>query len=530
MIAEVIKTIAFIISSMNQNNEKYMNDFKNFCEIFESLLYKLKEEDPEVIAILKAFSFISTSMRTNFYPFLEKLFPILSNYALADIDMKLEDIDIEKVVEPNSTSNTPGLILQSDGVNKKLSIKTFTLQNRVMAFEVLKDICLNMEKSFYPYVNKFLEIVRVNINISYSRKLRKLSARSFEASIYACENAQQQNQIFEAIFPAFLEKLNKDIEIKNLRDIKYTLKVFIHLFTEIKDTNVISSSFLEQLFVHFRNIVIFMEEKKQKIKETANQEDAYDENDAEGFIADIDVLNETNRRVMELSGIIYKLYRESISDLVNHNLTEVFFNILQKAISETKNEQEIVYGLCFFSDTLAYSKKEMFSKLAPEFMKICSSIQTKSEDIIQNIIFGYGIFVERSSPEEYIPYSEIISTTISGIITRKVTSENGEAFDNGIATLGKVLYFKTQNTDEGHQLAKKYLEMLPLKHDLDESRDSIKLLCNQFLSQNPLINNGQHTETIKNIFTKVEKLSEKEESVLDNEAKELISKVRQVLN
>jgi thiol-disulfide isomerase/thioredoxin len=142
LIAEIIGTISFICSSINKNPEKYMKDFCQFCDMFMELLTKVKEEDPEVIAIFKAFSHISTSMKTEFYPYLEKLFPILQNYAEANIDIKLEDIDLEKVTGGENTNSTsaPGLVLNTEGVNKKLSLKTFTLQNKVMAVDVLKDI------------------------------------------------------------------------------------------------------------------------------------------------------------------------------------------------------------------------------------------------------------------------------------------------------------------------------------------------------------------------------------------------------
>ena len=521
LIAEIISTVSFICSSVHESSEKHMTDFNDFCALFEKLLTILKEEDPEVIAIFKAFSHLSTSMKTSFYPYLERLFPILQTYALADIDIKLEDVDYEKVLEEKFT---PGLILQSGGVNKKLSLKTFTLQNKVMAIDVLKDICLNMGTSFYPYNEKFLEIIRPVINALYSRKLRKIAAQSFEAAIYTCQEPSQQKLICDFIFEDFLTKYEKDLEVKMIRDIKSNLKIFIHAFTEVKSNQVINTELIKKLFVLLQKTVALMEEKKEGITLLAKKEDAFDEMDEGGFTEDIEILNEVSRRVMELSGVLFKIFKVELTQLVVSHLYSLFLQILNKAVKETKNDQEIVFGLCFLTDILQYSDQDTFNKVGIEFMEICKNILTKNEDIVQNIVFGYGIFVERSHVDQYLPYANLISTTVSSIITRKLNEENRQCYDNGIATLGKILYFKTQNNEEGLELAKSFYDKLPLKYDLDESKASIKLLCNQFLAGNPLVNNQKFHSSFRKIFINLENLEDKE-AVVDDEVKALVNSV-----
>lgn len=505
--ATCISTISFICSSVNKNPEPFLNDFNFFCDLFDKLLPTLKEEDPEVIAVFKAYSHISTSMKEGFYPYLEKIFPILSKYISADIDIKLEDVDLEKIDDDVSTKSAPGLILQSEGINKKLSMKTFTLQNKIMALDVLKDICLNMGNSFYPYIDKFLLLVKPLVNILYSRKLRKISVKSFEAAIYACKDEAQQKQIVDFIFPDFLEKLGNDAGIGMIRDIKYTLKVLIFAITEIKSVNVFNQEFVVTLYASLGKVIQFIEKKKSLVRDSIGKEDAYDENDKEGFGEDLEVLNEVNRRVMELSGILYKLYKEQLTDLVNNNLTSLFEQILINAVKTSKDEQELVYSLCFFTDVLNYSSIETFRKYFIYFIENSLAYKTKNFDILQNVVFGFGIIAERTTPEEYQQVAGVISDTISSLITAKVTEDSQTCFDNAIASLGKVLYFKTQTTDEGSKLAERFLLMLPLKHDFEESNSSLALLCRHFLQNHPLIHDQRNFLQIKAIFNKAAELN-----------------------
>lgn len=548
LISQCISTISFIISSVNKEPEPYIEDFKYFCDLFEKILTSCKEEDPEVISIFKAYSHISTSMKEHFYPYLEKIFPILSEYSLGNIDIKYEDIDINKVTETED-SNIPGLIFQENGVNKKFSMNTFKLQNKVMAFDVLKDICLSMGNKFSPYIEKLLNIAKHNANLLYQKQLRVIALKSFEASIYACDNNENhQKAVFDCIFPTFLTKLVNDVQGKFIRDIKSAFKVFIYVFTELKSVNVVNEQYINTLYDCMKNTITFIEKKKQSIRESLIKDDVYDENDEEGFKEDLEVLNEINRRVMELNGIIYKLYKENLTILVDENLTNLFVEILNNAIENTKDESEIVYTLCFFTDVMQYSNTNSFKKLFNFFVEksqniILLSNNSKYKDlssslILQNIVFGYGIIAERTSSEEYSNISVSISNTISGVIgsksNSKEKSEDAECFDNAISSLGKILYFKTQNSDEGLKLAERFLLMLPLKSDLEESDSTLKLLCNQFINCHPLINNKKNYETIKLILNKTEKLDKKHkeennESFLSKETIDLLLKVKNIV-
>lgn len=230
-----------------------------------------------------------------------------------------------------------------------------------MAFEVLKDICLNMNSAFKPYVTSFISLITPLISTIYSRKIRKLAIRSFEAIVYTCKTPEDQRQVFDLLLEKFLEKIKNDVKVGMIRDIKHVLKVFIHIFSEVNQGNVIQESSILSLYTILNEVISFVETKKQNVNDNIKNEDAYDENDKEGFDCDIEVLNEINRRVMELSGVLFKLYKEPLSDVVFNGLTGKFVNIFKNSIMTTRNEQEILYSLCFMNDLLSYSKITIFN-------------------------------------------------------------------------------------------------------------------------------------------------------------------------
>lgn len=528
-ISELISTISFICSSCNKNPDKYMNDFNEFCTIFGNILTIAKEEDPEVISIFKAFSYLSTSMKTNFYGYLEVLFPLLTNYALADIGIKIEDVDLEKI-SSDFKSTTPGLVFETKGgQNKKISMKTFVLQNKVMALDVLKDICLNMNTSYKPYIEKHIQIIKPFINVLYSRKIREITANTFEALIHACENENEQKDVFSFIFPTFLEKLQDDIKNSFFKDIKYNLNVFIHTFSAVKGTSVFNPNDIKIFYELLSKIVELMEEKKSQITNLAKNEDAFDADDEAGFSEDLDVLNEINRRVMEVSGILYKKFKYNLDEIVYEKLYNLFYNIFIKCLKGTRNEQEMNYCACFFTDVLSLSSDDVFNKLMPQIFELFTLTDNKSLDVLQNVIFGYGVIVQRVKIEEYQKYATIISDKITQCISLKVNEDNGSVYDNGVAALGKVILFKTENSNEGLTLALKFYERLPLKYDLEENKNIMVIICNEFLKGNPLVANTSILPLLKAVLIQsIEK--DKEEEYLDDESRTIINGVLIKLN
>ena len=84
--------------------------------------------------------------------------------------------------------------------NKKLSIKTYVLQNKMMAVEVMHDIAINMGKSFNPFLEGYLKISRDLMKFAYSRKIRKYSIDAIKPCIIACIDDNQLKTVFDYYF------------------------------------------------------------------------------------------------------------------------------------------------------------------------------------------------------------------------------------------------------------------------------------------------------------------------------------------
>jgi hypothetical protein len=529
--SHAIETISYLCSSVSENAENFFEDFKELTLAFGKLLVTLKEEDPQVIAILNAFTHICTSMKEHFYPYLEDLFPILEKYINTDIDFKLEDADIKEYVpEENEKTEKLSMILQLPGTdNKKLTMNTHALQNKIMAVEVLYELGLAMKTHFYPFLTRYLNLNKLLLQFPYSRKVRKLAAKSLLTGILACSNDEQRREVVQFIGMDIIKVFTYVIGAKLLREIKTVLKVLITACEEVENTNIFDEEFVKQLYENMRKAIEFIEQHKSTIKETVKAEEGFDENDEDILENDLETLNETNRRVMELNGIFFKLYKSQLTEVVKAYLFDIFFKMWEKAIKETHSEQEYLTCLCFFDDYLSYSSQEQFNVFYPVFIQYSLANETASEDIIQSMVWGFGAIAQRISKDKWPEVEATVLNTINKILVRNVNDENGFTFDNAVSALGKVIYYQTKVDEKGCQLASQFLSLLPVKFDLEESESIVKLLLQELMNNNPILLEQNVLKEVKEAIKRINEYRTKEEEILDDEGLTLLVTVAQTL-
>jgi hypothetical protein len=76
-------------------------------------------------------------------------------------------------------------------------MKTFVLQNKIYAAEVLRDICLNMGTSFSPFLEKYLHLSKPLIKFTYSSKIRKFCTDSMRVAVLACTTENEMKFVID---------------------------------------------------------------------------------------------------------------------------------------------------------------------------------------------------------------------------------------------------------------------------------------------------------------------------------------------
>ena len=141
-----------------------------------------------------------------------------------------------------------------------------------------------------------------------------------------------------------------------------------------------------------------------------------------------------------------------------------------------ESDQEKLTSICFLDDYLDYSDPTAFNMVYPDFVKLAVATKTENEDILQSLAYGYGILCKKVPKDKFRGIQDKIMSFLIGIADNQ--NIGGYTKDNAMGAIGKYLYYQANNTNDLNQIMNVFLNFLPLKEDLEESKVVFKeFLC-----------------------------------------------------
>ena len=530
-----IKTIGYLFSGINEQYQEYANDFKELSQAFINSLDTLPIEDPQIIAIIEAFISISLGMTyTDFEPIFKKLFSYLSKFISADIGLTLKDADVDEYIpDENEKKEGVGSVIFNFGVkSKKISVNTFALQLKIVSFESLNEIALNLGESFKEYTGQYLELAKTLLTFAYSRKIRKTAIKAIYTCTNACSNDIERKKVFETIINDLLSLLKFDIEARFFKDMKCIIKYLGKSINFFENKENLDSNIIDKIFENLKNVVNVTQSKINDIYNLFKNDDdgIYDANDKSDQNTDIFQMQKIYKYINKLYNSLYKLFEEDITPLVKKYLAEFFFELWGNEINSILNNSEEMkskintkqahqngISMCiqFFNIFMEYSDIDSFHTLVDKYIINSQKIED-SENILSNIIEGYGIICEREDKKIFNEKFKDVIIFIQKIIQRNKTEENLMTHDKAIRALGRYIYYQCNEDDYGYNLAKEFLKLLPAVNDLDES-DKI---CSELFDQinehnNKLFTDNRNKEETKEAIKRIMNLNSNEQFIDD---------------
>lgn len=540
--AHCIDTISYLFGSISENYNENKQDFIEMSQAFISNMETLSEEDPQLNSLINAFTQISLAIQfPDFEPIFKKLFTYLEKFISADIGLTFKDAEEDEYIpDENKSNSTIGSAIFNFGVHsKKISVKTFTLQLKILGIESLNIIALNLESNFKPYINKYLEITKPLLGFAYSRKIRKTAFKSIYTSILACTKDEERQNVFDTMIEDLLNILTFDVKNKFFKDIKCILKYLAKSVNEFEEKITLDKTRKEKIFDLLKDILIITQEKINSIYNiNKNDKDGiYDETDKSDQNTDIYNLQKIYANINKLYSGIFKVTpeggeAEEMESLVEKNLAEFYYQLWESEIKNClellnqgkKEEKEFLkthencVALCveFFNYFMENSKIDTFHKMVDKFIENSTKIES-NEKVLQMVINGYGIICKKEEKNIFnAKYNQGILTFIQKILGRNKNEDNLFTYDKAINALGKFVYYQCEANDLGYKFAAEFMKLLPAVNDLEES----DRICSEFFDQisessNPLLIGECNKGIAKEAVLRIMDLNTKEDFIDD---------------
>ena len=527
--SNTIETMSFLCSSIAEERDKYLEDLNTISNAFLSCIKTLPEEDPQLASVIMGFTHLSLAMKDKFEPILEQLLPVLTKYIDADIDINATDAALDEYIpaEKEEKSKKQSVVLNLGTNQTKLSLNTFALQNKIAGFNVLYEIAKNMETAFSKYVELLLNMSKKFMDYPYSPKIRKIAIKSVTACLNAVSSTEDKKKILEIIGPTIINSFKKDLEKKYKKDIKRLLKAMTFSFDSIKDKMVFTEQFLTDFYSCLKGTCKLIDDNKLILIASVGKD--VDEDEEDDILVDYDYLCEIERKIMEINGILFKLFGAPFTALVAQNLFDSFKNNWSNALKRErlKSDLEVLSSICFFDDFIEFGAIEGVVICIQDFIDNTIKYETENEDILQSIVFGYGVICKKLSKDQFKGYKAAIVTYIANLMQREVNEDNGKTYDNAVSALGKYIIYQGDNNNDSLTMAKQIIKTLPLKNDLDECKVICTELFDQIKANNPIFVNEANMEELKQTIIDIKKLNDEKKFLEEQEAnlKEIAAKL-----
>jgi len=112
--------------------------------------------------------------------------------------------------------------------------------------------------------------------------------------------------------------------------------------------------------------------------------------------------------------------------------------------------------------------------------------------------------------------------SINHLLSRPVSEANGLTYDNAVASFGKVILKHLINTPEATNLINQYLNLLPLKYDLEESEKVTVNLLRLLEQGHPLLTNDSVLPNAKEAIKRINSFRTEEGEILESEGVALL--------
>ncbi len=345
--ANTIKTIGNMLYAMadtKENKAVVIEDAKVIAAGLITLLQaKFTSDDPQPQAIYNFWVEASYVLEEQFAEFLPKVLPALFEFAKADTTVKITDPD-----NPVQSHEKTDLVLNFAGVN--LSVNTEKFQSKIMAANVLLEICGNTKKAFRPYAEETAKIALILLKTSSSGTLRRTGSKFLKELLLTCETKEEMLKMFMFIYPTMRDALLSAIEVDGHRDIKSILKQLSLGMQEFSNGPQILSLEGMQDLCEVLNKALCSFEKMQKEKAgDVKKSKELSEEDMSEIMDEIDKIAKIVTHVMEIAGVLCKLYRAQcetpfVNKLIRHYVAYWDDTSLRLQLA----------AICFFCDILEH--------------------------------------------------------------------------------------------------------------------------------------------------------------------------------
>ncbi len=347
--ANTIKTIGnmiYAVGDIKENKEAVLKDARTFCsELIALLDSKLADDDPQALAIYNFWGEVTCVLGEGIGEYLPKILPPMFVFAKADMQVKIRDAQ-----NPVKNECKEELTLTLGEVN--ISVNTMAFQSKMMAANVLLEICENAKKTFRPYSEEMAQIAVDLIKLKTSGNLKRTGSKFLRPLMMTCNTTDEMLKIFTFVYPAMREAIMTTVITEQFRDMKRFLKELyggIQLFEH--GPQMLSMEGMQDLCGVLGQCLSSFSKLHKEKAEALKAGKELNEDDIEEIEGEIEKFAKLTTYVLDICGVIGKHYGLQAESAF---ITKIIPHFVYFWEAAGNSSQLKLSSICFFCDVIEY--------------------------------------------------------------------------------------------------------------------------------------------------------------------------------
>ena len=459
--------------------------------------------------------YIKTDHKEIIPDIIQSIIKVITNPPEMSISSNPEQkIDVGKFLsEVNNTEEK--VVLEKN----KISLMTSETEEYSIFLELLNVVLTELKEYVLPFVDTAeKEISRV---LTYpNADIRKNAASVFPNLINVIESTgdkekltlymknyisilqkasetEKENSVVSSLLDAMSDIFKDHDKLLNVQEIHTLFEKLFSLFDQV-ETNRLALLKEEDM----------AEKELQESSKVPKDEDESDDDKATQLNNIKDEIDEVENVITSYSdciGSIFKSHKELSLEIAKKMISDV----LPKYFLEKASAFEKKMGLFIMDDMVEFLGQELLNEIWPNIAKILVTfIDVTNCELRQAASYGLGEFIKHTKVN-YEQYANDILTILGkGLLVSsdgQTTDEYGQAQDNIVTAIGKLIKFQGNHYSNLTEIIDKWLEHLPIIHDINESAGMHNLLCDIILEKSDMIfgDNNKNVPKIIRVLCKI---------------------------
>ncbi|CAH0478879.1 unnamed protein product [Peronospora belbahrii] len=454
--------------------------------------------------LLQAWARCCTCLGHNFAPYLPLVMPTLLEAATQQAEFEVVPSTLSSDDEDDeSGGSTDSEDIQLAQVNDRcLTIRTSILEEKATACQLLAGMVTDLEDAFFPYAEQVTQVLAPLLTESVHSDIRASAIRAMPALVKcvaistAASGLKNHNeaaikQMVDFVLGRLVNALTSEPDVDLVVSIMQSMTSCLWNARELHPTLELNEAQLREL-VHGFLVVLGDSFQRRAIRrgrdgrddmesgETEEDDDDEDSESSESQVAE----QELQFVLAECIGTLAKIH--------GAGFFPVFMALLWEKVAALAAPGCLIedrrLALFVVDDVLEHCGGTAMRSLDVFLPVLIRALREVNEPgLVQAAAFGVGMCASQGG-EAFAPHAEQCLQLLRNVVAHPLahSPEQRNATDNAVAALGKFCEFQSGAVDAA-VLFPQWLELLPLRGDLEESLAVSRRLCRYVTDRHPLV-------------------------------------------